>query len=629
MSTRTQRTNAAALAVALSILLAALAVRLALGPAPGGVATAAEASPPEVVLDPGRYHLGDNESKDFDPQAPPGLEWSAKVPELPELPDGLLWGLVLRARHVVQANTNDFEGGGYRDEVRIDGARVAYLNTFVEREAEPESEVWIPLASGHPGGKRVSIVAGKAVGSKNHDDFEIANVRRAPMRHVEVRIADGGPAKVAVAAVDPKAAPPAAPRLGPDYAAAGAGRAAYPADGRVELALPAAGRYRVTASRGPEFDVATADHEPLATERVDLELKRALETPGMVAADFHLHADPSGDSRVPLRDRIISYLAEGLEFVVATDHNHATDYRPAIRELGAAEKIRSSVGVEITTGEVGHWNAFPLDKAVDVKKITPAKLLARVDAQRKRGARVLQINHPRDGDIGYFDIYGFDPETAKSPSPAFHLHFDAIEVWNGAGDPDRLERCLRDWYAILDAGIRMAATGNSDSHMVVLQDAGWPRNYVITGKEGLPTEDEVVAAVKAQRIVVSGGPIVEATDAKGRSLVGEELDVAAGEALELVVRVRSAPWIRPGRVRVIASGGVEVAAIEAKPEPQTVRLAPEKDTWYVVLVDGGRYDANVIQHGRMPEPWAFTNPIWADVGGDGWKPAAPDRAQAK
>ncbi|MBI2922995.1 MAG: PHP domain-containing protein [Planctomycetes bacterium] len=552
--------------------------------------------PEPVVLDAACRHVGDNSSKGFTPADPGGPEWSAVVPKLPALPDRCLWGLTARVRHVVDSNHRAYEKGGFVDEVRLDGVRVAALNDFVDAENGPAHEVWVPLVGvALKPGSKLSIVAGKDPDSANLDDFEVENLRLAPMRRVAVRT--GGPAKIVVAG---------APRLGPDYESEGASRAVFSPDGEAELILPADGTYKLTVSRGPEFEVAVAELAPWATAPLDLVPKRAFDTPGMVGADFHLHADPSGDSRVKLQDRVASYLAEGIEYVVATDHNHATDYRPAIAELKAGHLIRSSVGDEITSSKprIGHFNVFPIDQAVDASGLTPKILLERVDARSPRARRVLQVNHPRDGDIGYFNVFKLDPATAKSPVEGFSLEFDAIEVFNGKSDWKQLEACLRDWYGLLNAGFRITATGNSDSHRLVLEEAGWPRNYVIVGKEGLPSEEEVVAAVCAHRVVVSAGPVLEIVDAAGRSVVGEELK---GASVEVTVRLRAPSWAQAIRIVVIADGK-PLRTLEPAAE-QKLTLSENDGSWFVFVAEGERFTADVVTHARI-RPWGFTNPIW-------------------
>ena len=81
-----------------------------------------------------------------------------------------------------------------------------------------------------------------------------------------------------------------------------------------------------------------------------------------------MHAAPSDDSAVPLDAQLRSFLAEGAEVMVATDHDMVTDYTPLIRELGVAGRIASLAGQEITSSvstpeapyTFGHANAFPL-----------------------------------------------------------------------------------------------------------------------------------------------------------------------------------------------------------------------------------------------------------------------------
>ena len=555
--------------------------------------------PGTLVLEAGRRHLGDNTVRGFEPAKPDGPEWSIEIPELPPLPERCVWGLVARVRDVVDANKGDYERGGFVDEIRLDGVRVAALNDFVDAESGPAHEAWVPLTGAAlKKGARLSIAAGKDSDSANLDDFELENIRLAPMRRVEIRT--GGPAKIVVAG---------APRLGPDYSSGGASRVVFTADGSAEVVLPADSTFNLTASRGPEFEVATAELAPWATAALELIPKRSFDTPGMISADFHLHADPSGDSRIQLRDRIVSCIAEGIEYVVATDHNHATDYGPAIRELKAGDLIHSSIGDEITSSKphIGHFNVFPIDEAIDPAGLTPKTLLERVDARSPRGRRVLQINHPRDGGIGYFGIFKLDPATARSPEADFSLDFDAIEVFNGKSAWVQLDVCLNDWYGLLNAGVRLTATGNSDSHKLVLEEAGWPRNYVIVGKEGLPTEAEVIAAVRAHRVVVSSGPVLDVVDAGGHSVVGAALK---GGSIELKVRLRTPSWAPVTSIVVIANGK-PVQTLEPVAE-QTLTLAPAADTWYVFIAEGERFTASVVTHDRV-RPWGFTNPVWIDV----------------
>ena len=61
---------------------------------------------------------------------------------------------------------------------------------------------------------------------------------------------------------------------------------------------------------------------------VQARLRHVVDTHGWLSADFHVHAARSPDSRVPMHDRIYEFVADGVELIVATDHNVVCDYAP-------------------------------------------------------------------------------------------------------------------------------------------------------------------------------------------------------------------------------------------------------------------------------------------------------------
>src|SRR5262249_14420830 len=152
--------------------------------------------------------------------------------------------------------------------------------------------------------------------------------------------------------------------------------------GRAEVSLPA-GRYRVVATHGPEYSIYDQELSIGAHERATIhaELARVVDTTGYVACDFHVHAAPSHDSNVSLEDRVLALVAEGVEFAVATEHNHVTDYGPVIERQHLAPALRSARGVELTTKTWGHFNAFPFPEGVPapkVEQVDPSELFSSV-----------------------------------------------------------------------------------------------------------------------------------------------------------------------------------------------------------------------------------------------------------
>src|SRR5262249_26045208 len=135
------------------------------------------------------------------------------------------------------------------------------------------------------------------------------------------------------------------------------------------------------------------------------------------------------------------------------------------------------------------------------------------------------------------------------------LGFDAIEVFNGDHYAmiHKVEEVMRDWYALLDAGYRLTATGNSDSHKLSFHEPGVPRNLVAVPNDDPAAFDEraFLAAVRRGKVVVSSGPFIVLT--AGGKGVGES--VPAGE-VEIAIRVDAPPWVDVDRVELVRRGRV-------------------------------------------------------------------------
>ena len=195
--------------------------------------------------------------------------------------------------------------------------------------------------------------------------------------------------------------------------------------GVVSLDIPA-GDYEVYFSRGTEYELRVVNVSLKAGEVMGLNevLARQVDTPGYISADFHLHAGPSLDSDLPLRRRVRTAAGEGLEHLVATDHNFVTDYQPFIEREDLTDWLSSMIGLELTTLEAGHFNTFPIKR--DTSKITRGafqwsdrtpQALFEEAREMGGGETIIQVNHPRDLILGYFDQYGVDPLTGVLPEP--------------------------------------------------------------------------------------------------------------------------------------------------------------------------------------------------------------------
>ncbi len=403
------------------------------------------------------------------------------------------------------------------------------------------------------------------------------------------------------------------------------------ADGTDAPLRVVAGRsYRVVASRGPEW---TNAHEVLpalgaGAHTLSFALRHVVDSTGYVATDFHQHQEGSPDAWVENDRRVRTYLAEGIDFFASSDHDVLTDFQPYIAALRAEGLVATVVGVEATPFDYGHFGAFPLQRdaskasggAVDwrggraLDGLMPGELF---EASRQRGARIVQVNHPRvvpggrDFQAAWdraglrFDFarrsFGGDAMVQPFPNvdlrlPAdkllFSDRFDTFELWNGfrPGDADgdgvredqRVDLLLRDFANFLAFGFRPFVVGNSDSHTALHDPAGMPRSYVRVPDDSARALADGSIAEAVYRTLrgegvpkdgfVSNGPFIRiAAYGDAQSGIGSTVRLQ-GDAVSLHVAVQAVDWVHVDTVEVFANAtfdkvGAEVGASETAHVP--------------------------------------------------------------
>jgi hypothetical protein len=395
------------------------------------------------------------------------------------------------------------------------------------------------------------------------------------------------------------------------------------ADGDGSVPIPP-GRYHVTVTRGFEYSLDERDIDVAAGRETAFEahIDRVVDTRGWISADLHVHAAPSPDAPAPLLDRVRSLAGSGVEVGVATDHNAITDYASAVRELGLGRWMASIVGDEVTTRHVqlGHFNVFPLQPgspALPYDDIAPPALVgAARGAPPADRPKIVQVNHPMMGSLGYLELLRFDPRDVagwKSRTSLAVTDFDAMEVFNGDhyAEIPEVERVMRDWYALLDAGVHITATGNSDSHKLTYQECGVPRNMVAVVDDDPAHLDEraFVEAIRAGHVVVSSGVFVR-IDVGGK---GPGESVPAGN-VTVHVTVDAPPWVDVSQVELVKRGET-VHAWKAPLARGVRRLDATFDTTlaagdWVLAVARGSADMKYLPR-TGAKPFGFTNPVWA------------------
>jgi hypothetical protein len=411
-----------------------------------------------------------------------------------------------------------------------------------------------------------------------------------------------------------------------------AGRSLYLLDGRARVSV-APGPYRVTASHGPSWSLSEKDIIVTADGTVAIEdtLHEVVDTSAFVAADFHLHSAPSPDSTVTLDERVASLVCEGVDLAVATDHNHITDLAPHVHGLGVGDRIATIPGVEITSGgqRWGHFNAYPLPMPTGAPEEgvpvyydkRPAEMFS---SARALGARVLQVNHTRmDPGIGYFDLTHLDAKTGRSDA-IFSSDFDVLEAYNGMWIEtyQKVREGPLDVVALARRGKRVVVTGNSDSHRLLYEEAGYPRTYVHVRKEpALTRAERTLEALLGGDTTITSGPFVE-IDVDGRG-PGALVVPGANGSVHVKVRVSAPAWVPVENVEIWRDDTVALRAVVPGPPRDGLRFETEldvplagRDGVVTAWAEAGTPLPDVVPY-EHALAIGFTGPIYVDGDHDG------------
>ncbi len=369
------------------------------------------------------------------------------------------------------------------------------------------------------------------------------------------------------------------------------------------------GNYQLVVSHGPEYSVfkqnITVSPGTASTPQVvAASVVRVVDTTGFVSADHHVHLINSPDSVVSKDERIITMLAEGVDYFVASDHDFKTDLTADVAALGASSLIKTAVSNEITYFDSGHFGSYPLDLvpgsvtggAVDWGRsgvapglgypsdgsydLSVSEMAQAAKAPPHNGI-VVQANHFNDGTLGYFRTSGIDttvapPQSSTPPgnlrqNPALtNLYSDdltALEMWitnNRSQNALSLGENLGDYINMLNRFdsthplLRKGIVCDSDTHSTTIVQAGGPRNMLAsaTDNPALVDPDALAVAVNDGRNVCTNGPFVrvsvegDASAVASHDLADPLIVPATLGSATVHVDVQSPTWAEYNRIEI-------------------------------------------------------------------------------
>lgn len=277
----------------------------------------------------------------------------------------------------------------------------------------------------------------------------------------------------------------------------------YTGNGIAEFGLPE-GIYTIYANRGMEYSVdsTTVIIEKGSDILANLEITREVQPSGFVSSDTHTHTfTHSGHGDASTEERLITIAGEGIDYPIATDHNIHIDYEPLAIEMGLRHHFTPAVGNEVTTG-IGHFNIFPTTAEAPLPDHQPDNWDEIFDnIYATPGVRVVILNHGRDLHGGFRPL---GPENFNSYTGQFREGFDpqfnAMEVINSGAHQTDMMQLFRDWFAMLNRGLRVSPVAGSDAHDVTRYILGQARTYI----QSENTEPATIDIEKAAEAVVEG-----------------------------------------------------------------------------------------------------------------------------
>ncbi|MDP6065409.1 MAG: CehA/McbA family metallohydrolase, partial [SAR202 cluster bacterium] len=329
--------------------------------------------------------------------------------------------------------------------------------------------------------------------------------------------------------------------------------------------LPEA-EYRVSTSRGFEFERRTASLSPGSkTLRVSMRPKLR-RTPGWYGGDCHSHSLYSDGSFTPVQV-VEAARGEGLDWIVLSDHGAGHDIPTVLKAHEEALPYSEPGKFVVIPGEEFSADGFHANIINGTAKVLATDSLQQLinathDADTKEQPLTVAWNHP----LGHGKEL-LDDDLTRLP---------LVELWNTQEPSEELETTLL-WWSWLGRGKRVFAETGTDSHHRAANPYGHRRTYVYLGDTPL-TAANIVRALRGGRSFLSRGALLYYT-------VNGELpgSTISNHRIQICVEMDSA--IPVGRIDIIGNGVVAWSFDVGGAEHFTGEITiDDAEGWYLAQV---------------------------------------------
>ncbi len=394
--------------------------------------------------------------------------------------------------------------------------------------------------------------------------------------------------------------------------------------GSFRVVLPV-GTVELEVVKGFEFLPKSATAEIRAGEvtqvTVPLDRLTDMAAKGWYSGSTHVHMNYAGNLHNTLENLMMMSEAEDQDIVneqIANKDNRILDYQYFVpgggpHPVSTPERILV-VGQEYRPPFYGHVFLFGLKDHL-ISPFTTGYEGTGIESLYPSNTDMFRKAREQGATVGYVHSFGgeSDPLEAQLGGAKGYMVDAALQTTDAVEWSDASRAGFYPWYATLNNGLRVTATGGEDSisnlHRSKL--VGSVRTYVYTGERGLEME-AWFEGLRNGHAFVSSGPLVELA-IEGR-IPGETVELApSGGSVTAEVRVRS---ITPLDRVFLVFNGQEIAEIPLSSDRKSAdwreSLQVSESGWYHLRAEG-RPEERFPLDARYAQ--AFTNPVWVTVGG--------------